>query len=407
MIFRLVENIATVIPNLSDDDAGFLCSSRLKGAFQVLRLPFSNGYEVTADNIIGALRLPSGDEINIQSKLPLPNIFRMLSYVAELYSPLDEHVGYERDERLFDIIGKVFAFELSSLLKNGLKQLYTPVNGELGTIRGHILFNETIKRQTLQKGKIFCGYWCLSLDHPLNQAVVTAARALLSSDVISVDTKRLLRHSLDRIPTGAIASDFRLEQFAQITLDRTTEYYRRIVFLSRMVLSSLAYSNVSGDNHFAGFLLDVAKLFEKYVAKALIDHEQDGCLVNSQSRVKLDLEGQVECRPDLLFSSEAVPKFVADTKYKDFSNLKFLNQDVYQIITYLVRHRCHHGFLIYPVFKEGRVGILKSITVPTESGELYVHAVCISLEDPGLVAKKIQACLSAAGEASIQISASA
>ena len=391
----LVENIPKQLPNLSDEDAAVLSSARMKGAFRVVRMSWVGGYEVTADNVIGAIGLPSGAEVHVTPKLPLPNIFRMLSYVAELHSPLDDFAGYQPDEGLFDIIGKIFAVELSRLLKNGLKQLYKQEEGELPTIRGRILFDDTLRRSSLSHGRIVCAYSKLSLDHLLNQAVATAANQLLRADVISGSTKTALRNSVDRFPIGAISTEFRLEDFKSIRLDRSTDYYRRILFLSKMVLSSLAYRNAAGENRFAGFLLDVSKLFEQFVAKALTDSSASNDLfAKSQSQRCLDVAGEVTCRPDLIFLRGRETAFVADTKYKDFSLLKFLNQDVYQLVTYLVSHKCRNGFLIYPAFDAKKSGILKSLTIPTEVGSLRVHAVCMSLESPQGVVAQMNAILS-------------
>jgi 5-methylcytosine-specific restriction endonuclease McrBC regulatory subunit McrC len=224
--------------------------------------------------------------------------------------------------------------------------------------------------------------------------MVAAADALLKSKAIATNTKKFVRSCLAHLPAGAIEPRFSLSDFKGIQLDRTTDHYRRVLFLSRFILASASFSNNSGEHAFPGFLLKVAELFEQYVAKALL--EVDGSMsvqVLSQKAVMLDREELVLCKPDLTFITERGTAFIADTKYKDFSTLKFLNEDVYQILAYLIRHRCRDGLLIYPTFNERDVGIVKTIHVPTEIGEIKVHGVCVRLDSPEDVRNQFQAVL--------------
>lgn len=393
MKITLIENQKTQVTNLSDNDIAFLSGSRLESIFKIRRLPVGLGYEVLADNIVGAIKLPSGAQLNITPKLPMPNLFRMLSYVGG-FEPLDKDVQYKKDEGLFDIVAKMFSMELAKLLRTGLRQQYAQYEAPLGAIRGRILFSESIERCLIGSDRLYCGYSTLSLDTPINRAMVTAAGALLKSKAIATNTKKAVRSCLAHLPAGTIESRFSLSDFKSIQLDRTTDHYRRVLFLSRFILASASFSNNSGEYEFSGFLMDVAELFEQYVAKALL--EVDGLMpfqIQSQKVVKLDREELVSCKPDLTFITEQGTAFIADTKYKDFSNLKFLNEDVYQILAYLIRHRCRDGFLIYPTFNEHNAGILKTIHVPTEIGEIRVHGVCVRLDSPEDVRNQLQAVL--------------
>lgn len=394
MKLTLVENQKTQVSELTEDDIAFLSGSRLESMFRVRRLTAGLGYELYADNIVGALRLPSGRQLFIEPKLPLPNIFRMLSYVGG-FDPLDRNVEYEKDEGLFDIIARIFASELSSLLRRGLRQQYTKHEAPMSSLRGRILFTESIKRCLIGSDKLYCGYSNLSIDTPINRAVVAAADALLKSRAIASPTQKQVRSCLSHIPAGAIEPKFALSDFKRIQLDRTTEHYRRILFLSRFILASASFSNRSGANEFPGFLLDLSGLFEKYVAKALLEGNGSAPFrVLSQKEVKLDREEEVSCIPDLTFQTAEGTAYIADTKYKNFSDLKFRNEDVFQVITYLVRHRCRDAFLIYPAFNERDCGLLKTIHVPTEIGEIRVHGVCIRVDTPEDVRTQLQNALS-------------
>lgn len=109
-----------------------------------------------------------------------------------------------------------------------------------------------------------------------------------------------------------------------------------------------------------------------------------------QKQSKLDLEEELTCKPDLTFMGADGIRCIADTKYKDFSDLRFLNDDVYQMVTYLLQSRCKEGFLVYPVFQKDRVGKIKTIHIPHETGNFIIHALCISVESPEAVVAQIQ-----------------
>lgn len=380
MTLVLIENKKQTM-NLTEDDLSFLSSGPIESQFKIRRLAGSLGYEITPLNIVGALTLPSGQSIVIKPKLPLPNIFRMLSYVGELYKPLDHDVYYENDEDLFDILGKIFAQEMGRILRAGLRQNYSQHNESLSTLRGRIDFTQSLT--ILHSNHISCRYSKLSLNTPLNRAIVKAAEVLLLSNSIKGDTKRQVRSCLSHIPLDVVGRNFTFSEFKNISLDRSTQYYQRIIYLSRLIIANASYRDDAGENRFAGFLLDVSRLFEKYVARALeTENGRWDFRVISQNSTKLDVEQELTCRPDLTFVGQNGICYVADTKYKDFSDLRFINEDVYQMITYLLHHRCTEGFLIYPVFDPQKVGIVKTIHIPNGQGTFIIHGVCLSLESP-------------------------
>ncbi|MGE0632126.1 MAG: McrC family protein [Pseudobdellovibrionaceae bacterium] len=373
---------------LTEEDISFLSNGPIESKFKIRRLVGGLGFEVTALNTVGALTLPSGKSLIIKSKLPLPNIFRMLSYVGELYKPLDNDVQYERDEELFDIIGSIFSQEMGRILRFGLKQNYFPQAESLRTIRGRIDFTQSIRSS--ESDRLFCRYSKLSLNTPLNRAMVKAAEVLLRSQAIKSETKKRVRSYLSHIPLDLVGRDFASSEFKKITLDRSTHYYQRIMFLSRLIIANAAYKDEAGENRFAGFLLDVSLLFEKYVSKALeTENGKWELRVLSQNSTKLDVEKELTCRPDLTFVGPNGTCYIADTKYKDFSDLRFINEDVYQMVTYLLHHRCNEGFLVYPAFDPKRVGVVKTTHIPNGQGNFVIHGLCISLESPEEIIKQI------------------
>lgn len=390
MSFILKENQKQVLA-LTEEDAGYLSNGSMESKFKVKRLVAGLGYEVTPVNIVGALTLPSGQSLIIKPKLPLPNIFRMLSYVGNLYQPLDSDVAYGRDEELFDILGNIFSVEMGKILRFGLKQNYSQQTEPLRTLRGRIDFNKSMNYSASGANQLVCRYSKLSLNTPLNRAMVKAAEVLLRSSEIKSETKKRVRACLSQIPIDLIGRDFLVSELKNITLDRSTQYYQRILFLSRFILANAAYKDDLGENNFAGFLVNIADLFEEYVARALKNENGKWQFkVISQNKIQIDIDKHVTSYPDLTFIGDSGTCFIADTKYKDFSDLHFVNADVYQMVTYLLHHKCREGFLIYPVFDSTRDGIVKTIRIPNGNDHFVIHGLCISLGSPEQIVSQIQ-----------------
>lgn len=380
MIYSIVENKPTVLVGLDKEDAAHLASAQLKTSFKAILLPGTKEYEVTAINVIGAIQLPSGKQLHVQPKVSLPNIFKMLSEVENYDALFEDIAHFDADVGLFDALGQAFALELTRLFKSGLKQYYRSHEGTLETIKGRILFAESLRQSTTVRNKLVCRFHSLSLNNDLNRAVVTAASTLLASKCMSNQTRSSISASLQHLATGTVNSDFQVQEFDRITLDRSTEYYRRILHLSKMILQARSYRNTCGTMAFSGFLLDVADLFEKFVAKILIKcGRQFGVAIQAQARIHLDQTKMIPCKPDLLFKTNDY--FVlGDTKYKDFSEQKFSNADIYQMLAYLLRYQSEHGYLIYPAYDPSDTSN-KIVEIQSGAGIVRIFSRCVQLDN--------------------------
>lgn len=101
------------------------------------------------------------------------------------------------------------------------------------------------------------------------------------------------------------------------------------------------------------FLLPMEYLFEDFIF-GFIEKEVDGVKATSQaSAVHLDEDKTFQLKPDLILETEA-QKIIADTKYKivyseDEDPKKGISQsDLYQMLSYAVRHKINNVALLYP-----------------------------------------------------------
>jgi 5-methylcytosine-specific restriction endonuclease McrBC regulatory subunit McrC len=140
---------------------------------------------------------------------------------------------------------------------------------------------------------------------------------------------------------------------------RAPEEYRPLLELRQLLEDGLRPGPDSGSVAGPAFLLDLGRLFERFVALGVCE-ALGGCV---RVQPPLDVGGPegLAIRPDLLIEREARPSVVADTKWK---RLPASPTDMYQVITYATALGAERAVLVYPgsrarerTFAVGPVGV--------------------------------------------------
>ncbi len=100
------------------------------------------------------------------------------------------------------------------------------------------------------------------------------------------------------------------------------------------------------------FLVDMAQLFESFVAEWLRTHLPSGLEVRFQDPVHLGDDHGLKFRIDMVLVDTRTGETVAvlDTKYKAKGRVE--SADFAQIVAYAKMKRCVNGFLLYPIEPE-------------------------------------------------------
>lgn len=391
MRHNLVENRPSEPILLSQSDLNYLQGFKFSKSIGIT--PAGNhGYVLTADNVAGALALPSGLQIHIRPKMGLPNLFRLLSFVASDDFGMDEMVDYEEEDGIFDLLGQLYARELLRILKSGLRLDYRETEGNLSTIRGRILFGPHIRANIAGQAKAYCSFSQRSSNTIENRTLLAATQSLLRSRVCRQKTQDVLRVCLHQIPSEVDTTGFSAQQISKLQLGSHNQYYRRALFLAKLVLRSIAFSNNAGQSNQPSFLIDVAKLFEDYVAQALLQFLNDQSLeVVPHETSQFDVDGTLTIQPDLIFRSKTTRGVVsvADTKYKDLDAKSVSSQDAYQMLAYMVKKGCSVSVLIYPESTLTSAASHETKTIRSGETDYKIHAVTVPLSDPKETASAI------------------
>ena len=139
------------------------------------------------------------------------------------------------------------------------------------------------------------------------------------------------------------------KEVPEIQFDRLNEHYREVVALSRLILRHAAFETDRGGLRAPGFLMDMNKVFQGFVTRAL--RELLGAsehAFRSEDQVPLDEDRCIGLEPDITWWDGQTCTFVGDAKYKNISGERRIpNADLYQLLAYTTALDLPGGLLIY------------------------------------------------------------
>jgi 5-methylcytosine-specific restriction enzyme subunit McrC len=115
--------------------------------------------------------------------------------------------------------------------------------------------------------------------------------------------------------------------------------------LCRFFLEQSGPGHRHGDRTMLPFLIDMARLYEQFVAEWLRTNLPSQVTIKTQEAIAID---RVQAIMDVVLykADTQLPYCVLDTKYKLAD--KPANQDIYQVVAYAKAKRCYEAVLVYP-----------------------------------------------------------
>ena len=218
------------------------------------------------------------------------------------------------------------------------------IRDSLPAVRGRIHFDAQVRRRFGLAPPV-------EVRHDDCTADITANR-LVKAAVARLGRMRI-RHRRNRDAlrwTAAVLADVTHEEYRptavpKVTFDRLNRHYRRVVALARIVLQGSAFEADRGDGVRApGFLVDMNRLFERFVVRALREAlGADDRTLRSGAGTTLDEQGRIRLEPDLSWWPRGFGTFVGDVKYKHDDRVP--NPDLYQLLAYATAFDLPGGLL--------------------------------------------------------------
>ncbi|MGW5463744.1 McrC family protein [Streptomyces sp. NPDC003996] len=313
--------------------------------------PASGGrWRLSGNQKVGLVRIPtlSGDaiELHLRPKLPVHNLLFLLTY-----SPHDpwqpQTVTAAEAHNLLPALAELLARTARRTLEAGVLHDYRTIEEDLPLVRGQIRTADQIRRTGLPL-PVAVRYDDHTPDIAENRILLAALHRAARLPGIPPRTTALLRHLTDHLsgvhllPAGAPLPSW--------TPTRLSARYAPLLRLAELLLSDRSVQ-LEGAHATAvdGFVLDMPAVFERFLTLALSDalaRHGIRCAAQEQHH-RLDTEGRVRMRPDLVLYRTGRTVTVVDAKYALLDNAAPPTGHLYQLLSYCTALGLRHGHLVY------------------------------------------------------------
>lgn len=305
-----------------------------------------NRWRLKAKGWVGYIPITSNISLKLNPKIPIKNIFGMLEYAYTLksFKFLEGIINCDSIEDFYSQLAYLFCQKVLERCRRGLYKNYLHKSEQLTYLRGRLDIEETIRNPWNVKFK--CHYEEHTTNVIENQillwTVYIIGRSGLCSEKVSLTVRRAF-HALQGFVTLQICSS---KDCIEINYNRLNQDYELLHNLSRLFLDNSVPTHEKGEYISLPFLVDMARLYELFIAEWLKVNLPKNLMLRYQERI--DIAKNLYFKTDLVVydSLTSVPRFIIDTKYKNTASVS--SDDVAQVIAYAVSKNCKEAILLYP-----------------------------------------------------------
>ena len=306
-----------------------------------------SGYLLKPGSTVGAVEI-GGLSVLIQPKIGIPQLLSLACYAMGAYRLQEERLfDFEERVALPDALALALGAAARRAFSRGLLHGYLTEEEALYTVRGRIRFDEQIRRRFGVPLPVEVRYDEFTDDVLANRLVKAAVGRLGMMQLRSHGARRGLGWIAGMLDNVSLV-EFLPDSVPEVPFDRLNEHYADVVALSRLILRHGAFESGRGDVRASGFLMDMNVVFQEFVTEALREALGVSGDVFLEKVVRsLDEEGKVHLRPDLTWWDGRECVFVGDAKYKNLTDERAPNADLYQLLAYATALDLPGGLLVY------------------------------------------------------------
>ena len=302
-----------------------------------------NGKYLQAKSYVGTIQTTSGFILEILPKTVKDNdiekskqiFMKLLHLLYKLpnYKNIDS-ANFELIKNLdiFEIFIFMFLEEVGIIIKKGIKSDYVGCEDNLFYLKGKLLINEQIKRNSIHKERFYVQYDDYNQNRAENRLIKSTLK-LLSNISRDFDNQRKIRQYLEHMNWIELSLNID-KDFSMVKTGRGMEHYKNALIWSKVFLKKESFSSFSGDTVAFAILYPMEKLFECFVQwwlEEMYSHLQ----IEAQNGGVDFVKKLFTVRPDFLIKKDNQVICVADAKWKLIENDgDFSQSDFYQLFAY-------------------------------------------------------------------------
>ncbi len=302
-------------------------------------------WRLTPRGWVGTIPLDARTVLAIRPRLAVDNLFRMLATAYDLdeFRLFEGRLPAQTLGDFYELVVLELLERVAWRLRQGLYQPYQTRRGLRPAVVGRLDIDYLAAHPAAAAPR--CDFEIHTADIPANQILAWTLRLAGVSGLCAEPLRRRLWRVVRRLPVSL--RPFSAADCEGLATNRLNEDYRSMYLLCRFILDLTGPEARAGSETILPFLVDMNRLFEKFVAAWLDRHLPDGIRLQAQERVFLDEADERAVRVDLILTDRrGRPLCVLDTKFKapDRADLR----DVFQVTFYAHARGCPHAFLVYP-----------------------------------------------------------
>ncbi|MFO7537472.1 MAG: restriction endonuclease [Chloroflexota bacterium] len=308
-------------------------------------------WQLTPQGYAGYIPLSPTLHMQLLPKVSLDNLIYLLAYVYDLdeWRLLDGLQPAASLPGFYEQLADLLARRVRRRVRLGLHRDYLLVERPLPYLRGQL--RPKPGRQSPTTTALTCRYQEQTAVISDNQLLAytlghLARGSLLTQAAIQQRVVRAYR--LLRSLVGEGERPFTSDDCLHINYTRLNQDYRPLHALCRFFLShTMPVLPRSGLAQTIPFLVDMARLYEQFVAAWLQANLPDGWQLQVQEQVIVGPDEALRFNIDLvLYDAQGQPQLVLDSKYKTPGTPS--NPDFNQVLVYAQAKGCRQAVLVYP-----------------------------------------------------------
>jgi 5-methylcytosine-specific restriction enzyme subunit McrC len=330
-----------------------------------------DAWQFTAQGWVGQLTLPHHISLTIKPKVAVSRLFHLweVAYDLRLGHLLDNLTAVNSIPAFFSSLAQILAQRVILRGRQGLQQAYLEQTAVLPYVRGRLLSRQLISSSpTVQMA---CRFETQTADIPDNQILSYTLQQIGRSGQCSPAAQTAVRRAYHTLQAITTLRPFQASDCQNRSYSRLNQDYALMHALCRFFLEHTGPRLAQGTQQMISFLLNMAQLYERFVANWLKAQLPAPYRIKAQENITIGANNELHFQIDLtLYDENSYPLAVLDTKYKTPD--KPSPADINQVITYAKAKGCSHAVLIYPQ------PLPKPLHV--QVGDVHLHTLAFGLD---------------------------